>query len=136
MSKKILKIIAIAIICAIILLMIGEKVQAQIKQDAQAHFAFGAFSGIAISGMIWQETGNRWIAAGSGLVSSVLVGYAKEKYDQNHEGQFSERDFKNTILGGVAGCMTFQLILGRRAVHKKNIPIYDRWKIEEQLVEL
>lgn len=100
-------------------------------KDAEAHFAFGTFAGVAASGCVWQKTGNRWLSATSGIVASAIIGVAKETYDQNNDRLFSKRDLKNTLLGGLTGTLSFHLILGRKSIHQKNIPIQDRWKIDE-----
>ena len=136
MKKRIIKIVITSVICAILLILIGEKLQAQ-EKDKEIHFAFSTFVGVSSSAFMWDQTGNRWLAFGFGIASSTMVGILKECYDNTRpEKNFSKADLKADILGGITGSLTFQIILGRKAIHKKNIPIYDSWKMEEQLTKI
>ena len=107
---------------------------AQLAQDKQAHLAFSYVFGVAGNGIVWELTGNKTLAFGSGVLLGSGIGVAKELYDRNKTG-FSTADLKYTILGSVAGSFIVRIAINK-GIHEKNMPLYDRYKIDEQLVKL
>lgn len=118
----------------IILFLIPVLCKAQLAKDKEAHLAFGTFFGVAGNGIVWELTGNKTLAFGSGVLLGSGVGIAKELYDKNRTG-FSNQDLKYTIAGAILGSLSLRLIINK-GIHRKNVPIYDRWKIDEQLVKI
>ena len=118
----------------IILFFITLFCDAQLAQDKQAHLAFSYVFGVAGNGIVWELTGNKNLAFGSGILFSSGVGFAKEMYDRNRTG-FSTSDLKYDIIGAVLGSLTVRIAINK-GIHEKNIPLYDRYKIEDELVKL
>ena len=104
---------------------------AQLAKDKEAHLAFGTFFGIAGNGIVWELTGNKTLAFGSGVLLGSGIGIAKKLYDKN----FSTMDLKYTIAGAILGSLTIRIAINK-GVHRKNIPIYNRCKIEYEYIRL
>lgn len=106
----------------------------QLEQDKQAHLFTCYTLGVAGNGIIWELTGNKKLALFSGIALGTGVGIAKELYDKNRTG-FSTSDLKFDILGAVLGSISLRIAIGK-GIHEKNIPVNDRWKIEDKLVRI
>lgn len=118
---------------AIILFFIPFVCFGQLAKDKQAHLAFSYTFGVAGNGIVWDLTGNKTLALFSGVALGTGIGLAKELYDKNRTG-FSTEDLKYDILGAVLGSLTIRIVIGK-GIHEKNIPVYDRWKIDDNLVQ-
>lgn len=118
----------------IILFFIPLFCQAQIPQDKQAHLFTCYTLGVAGNGIVWELTGNKNLAFGAGILFASSAGIGKEIYDRKRTG-FSTSDLKYNLIGAILGSLTIRIAINK-GIHEKNIPIYDRWKIDEQLVKL
>ena len=118
----------------IILFFIPLFCDAQLAQDKQAHLAFSYVFGVAGNGIAWQLTGDKNLAFGAGILFASGIGIGKELYDRKRTG-FSTSDLKFDMIGAVLGSLTVRICINK-GIHEKNIPLYDRYKIDEQLVKL
>lgn len=109
----------------IILFLIPVFCNAQLAQDKQAHLFTSYTLGVAGNGIVWELTGNKWLAFGSGVALGTGLGLIKESFDR----EFSKEDMKYNIAGAFLGSFTLRIVIGN-AIHRKKVPINDRWKID------
>ena len=92
-------------------LMIGQ----QIPEDKKLHYAAGVITGGLGHAIILHETGDKTKAFIGGILTSVIVGTAKEYLDGQESGnRFDNKDLLATALGGVTINLTISLFSGKR----------------------
>lgn len=88
---------------------------AQLQEDKVLHFAAGAASGF-IGAKIADKISNKdpnWRIIGA-FTSSLLVGLAKEAYDEHKYKGWDNDDLAVTALGGVTVGITINIFSGKR----------------------
>lgn len=110
------------LIIFLITLFFSSSINAQVEEDFALHFG-GGFAVGGISNIFFQKevklTKFESVLAGVGM--SFLAGVAKEGIDENKKaGSFEWRDVGNTVLGGVAGSLSFHFLIDR--VDRRNTP--------------
>jgi uncharacterized protein YfiM (DUF2279 family) len=110
-------------IVIVIIFCIASTVCAQLDGDKALHFGAGAISGY-FGGKIADKIsdGNPfWIITGA-FTSSMLVGVAKEAYDEHRYKGWNNEDLAATVLGGVSIGITINLFSGKQK-RNKNIKL-------------
>lgn len=88
---------------------------AQAQEDKVLHFAAGAASGF-IGAKIADKISNKdpnWRIVGA-FTSSLLVGLAKEAYDEHKYKGWDNDDLAVTVLGGVTVGITINIFSGKK----------------------
>ena len=87
------------------------------EHDKQLHFAAGTLAGAFGYTWSYQKHHNKTKAIITGICTSLLVGTAKEAYDNFQGGIFDERDILATGMGGVF--ITFTIPLFQKKKNKQ-----------------
>lgn len=93
-----------------------------LHRDKYYHLAAGWVIGAGVSIFVYHKTHHKWLAFGAGLVSSVIVGAAKEWRDSKYGGVASWKDWGATTAGGLDGAGGVVIIFG----HKEKVKCYKR----------
>ena len=89
--------------------MLGQTFILQ-ERDKKLHFAAGSIAGAFGYDMSYQMHRNKTKAIITGICTSLLVGTAKEVYDNSNGGIFDKRDILATGMGGVFVSFTIPLL--------------------------
>ena len=85
-----------------------------ISSDGEYHVAAGALISSGTYAIVYAKTKNKSKAFWYGLGASALVGIAKEVYDSTKPlDKFDVADVAATTVGGLAGCVTLNLFVGK-----------------------
>ena len=109
------------IILSILIFISALPLSAQLQEDKVLHFAAGAasgFIGAKIADKISHKDPN-WRIVGA-FTSSLLVGLAKEAYDEHQYKGWDNEDLAATVLGGLTVGVTINLF-SRKKNKKKTV---------------
>ena len=82
------------------------------------HFIGGTIIAAIVSYVVFKKTNIIWVAIFIGIVTSSLIGLAKELFDPYMQGNRNKLDLIFTSLGGILGAMSF--FLYRKLVNFNN----------------
>lgn len=85
----------------------------QVAVDKQLHFGVTAITSMTTYNFIYQKTGNRNKAFLWSFVSSVVLGVAKELYDEIMYKGFDIEDLLYSSAGAFSGSFTFRVFTGK-----------------------
>lgn len=77
-----------------------------IEKDKFYHSTAGAFVGSSVYMYSYYRTDKIFLSMALSVLSSFIVGEAKELYDRNNGGKFTNDDLAATTLGGFSGVFT------------------------------
>ena len=103
------------IMLSILIFISALPLSAQLQEDKVLHFAAGAasgFIGAKIADKISHKDPN-WRIVGA-FASSLLVGLAKEAYDEHQYKGWNNDDLAVTVLGGVTVGVAINLFSGKK----------------------